>query len=356
MNRRAFLAVSATGLAVAGGAAALGQERSQPDLAKVVTTLADLLERGYVVPATGTRYAAMLRGKLAGGSYSAIGDADALAVRLTNDLAAVSPDRHLRVMNERALPSGERPAARHINAPASRSTPVPAAAPRRPGRAAIEDAGWIAPGVGYLRFTGFPDDPANGAQCETFMHEHATARTLIIDCRYNGGGGIVQMNAILPFLYDRETTLVRMEMVAAVAKVRGGTPFDGEGSVRAVAHPQPGIVAQEHFVVPRRDETRLFNVPLYYLVSNRTASAAEHLALALKRTKRATLIGETTAGANHFGAFEAIGAGLVVFLPVGRTIDPDTGKDWEGDGIAPDVAVTPTTALQEALKRTGMAV
>ncbi|MEO5866599.1 MAG: hypothetical protein ABIS14_14830 [Sphingomonas sp.] len=27
--------------------------------------------------------------------------------------------------------------------------------------------------------------------------------------------------------------------------------------------------------------------------------------------------------------------GLAVFLPVGRTVDPDTGRDWEGDGIRP---------------------
>jgi C-terminal processing protease CtpA/Prc len=77
------------------------------------------------------------------------------------------------------------------------------------------------------------------------------------------------------------------------------------------------------------------------------------LALAFKHTGRATLIGETTAGANHFGGFERIGGGLAVFLPVGRTIDPATGKDWEGTGIVPDVAVAPTLALQEALERAG---
>jgi C-terminal processing protease CtpA/Prc len=45
-----------------------------------------------------------------------------------------------------------------------------------------------------------------------------------------------------------------------------------------------------------------------------------------------------------------------VFLPVGRTIDPDTGKDWEGAGIAPDVPVAPTLALEEALRRTGVLI
>ena len=38
----------------------------------------------------------------------------------------------------------------------------------------------------------------------------------------------------------------------------------------------------------------------------------------------------------------------------GRTFDPDTGKDWEGGGIAPDVPVAADQALVEALLRSGL--
>nr|QQZ49553.1 hypothetical protein JKL49_21835 [Phenylobacterium glaciei] len=47
-------------------------------------------------------------------------------------------------------------------------------------------------------------------------------------------------------------------------------------------------------MTPDKGETRLQKVPVYYLTSRRSASAAEHLALAFKRTHRATLVGETT--------------------------------------------------------------
>ncbi|KRA20730.1 S41 family peptidase [Lysobacter sp. Root604] len=92
---------------------------------------------------------------------------------------------------------------------------------------------------------------------------------------------------------------------------------------------------------------------MFYLTSKRTRSAGEHFALALQRTHRGTLIGERTAGANHFGGIEPIGAGLAAFIPVGRTYDPDTGKDWEGVGIVPDIEVPADEALAKALTLAG---
>ena len=74
----------------------------------------------------------------------------------------------------------------------------------------------------------------------------------------------------------------------------------------------------------------------------------------MKSTGRATLIGEATAGANHFGDMTEIGEHFAAFVPVGRTYDIKTGKDWEGDGIAPDVAVDPKQALVVALEQAGL--
>ena len=38
-------------------------------------------------------------------------------------------------------------------------------------------------------------------------------------------------------------------------------------------------------------------------------------------------------------------------IPIGRTFDPVTGADWEGVGVAPDVAVPAVQALDEAVRR-----
>lgn len=108
-----------------------------------------------------------------------------------------------------------------------------------------------------------------------------------------------------------------------------------------------------HYALPNQT-TSLRDAKVYLLVSNASASAAEHFALAFKSTGRATLIGEATAGANHFGGPAQLGEHFSAFIPVGRTYDIKTGKDWEGTGIAPDIAVDPKQALVVALERAGL--
>ena len=74
----------------------------------------------------------------------------------------------------------------------------------------------------------------------------------------------------------------------------------------------------------------------------------------MKRTGRATVIGETTYGAGNYGDNNAIAGGFSAFIPVGRTFDPDTGKGWDYVGIAPNIAVPAAQALTEALVRSGL--
>jgi hypothetical protein len=40
-------------------------------------------------------------------------------------------------------------------------------------------------------------------------------------------------------------------------------------------------------------------------------------------------------------------------MPVGRTYDIKPGKDWEGDGVAPDIVADPKEALVVALEKAG---
>lgn len=340
--RRLLMAAGSALWLMGAGTGALAQASAAPaqapapvsaaERAQVVSDLAKALEANFVFPQVGARYAAMLRARLASGAYDGLTDPTAFGETVTADLQAVSKDGHLRLAPEAAFGQGRPPAA---DAPSST---------RASGPPGLEEARMIGD-VAYLRFNMFPGDGETARRARDFLLAHADARAVILDARPHRGGGMDEMNAILPLLYGERAALVRMETRAAMDA--DGPMRDGPTLVRVASGPE--VVARDHVVTPDPKGAGLQKVPVYYLTSRRTASAAEHLALAFKRTHRATLVGETTRGAGHFGGLEPLGR-FAAFIPVGRTYDPDTGWDWEGKGVTPDVATGADAALDEALK------
>lgn len=299
---------------------------------------AALLERDYLYPETGKRYADAIRAGIAAGRYRAL-TGEALGTAIDRDVDAVSPDGHLRLRIPEAAASAE-------PAPGS-AAPAP-----RPKKVPVEQAGWIAPGIAFVRFNIFPQDEAVTATAAKFMADHADAKAIIFDIRTHNGGGLDQMDVIFPWLFGKETRLVTMATRASV-DAEGGSPIAGIASMRMVPG-DAGMVAREHWATPNVDP-RLRDAKIYVLTSGASASAAEHFALAMKHTGRGTLVGAPTAGANHFGRGEDLGGGYGAFIPVGRTYDPVTRKDWEGEGVLPDIAVAPADALVRALTELGVA-
>ena len=306
---------------------------------QVAEAYAALLARDYVYPETGARYAAAIRAAIKAGRYKAL-SGDALAKAIDADVNAVSPDGHLRVR------------------PPANSAPAAGAAPggepvrvRPPSLPAMEQPGWIAPGIAYVRFNLFPDDAAVTAAAAKFMTDHADAKAIIFDIRTHRGGGLDQMDQIFPWLFAEPTRLVTMATRESV-DAQGGSPIAGLASMRP-AKGDAGMVTREHWATPNADK-RLRDAKIYVLTSGASGSAAEHFALAMKHTKRGTLVGDATGGANHFGYGEELGGGFQAFIPVGRTYDPVTGKDWEGDGVAPDIAVPAAEALVRVLTDLGI--
>jgi hypothetical protein len=316
------------------------------EYATAIETLAGKLEASYLDPKVGRQYATLLRANAA--TYAQITDPRALAKRVTDDLRALHPDNHLRVAlgGPDGPPGGPGPRRVRIGGPGGAGGPGPAPGPGGLRPQAIEDPKWIAPGVAYIKFNMFDGSAETLATLEAFMKDHLEAKAIILDARTHRGGGMAEMDVMLPYLYAQPTHLVSMDVAQSLVDARGPPP--GGANMRAVKAPA-GVFRREHWVTPNA-ETRLRGAKVFYLTSTRTGSAAEHLALALKRTHRGVLVGEHTGGANHFGGFELLGAGLVAFVPVGRTFDPDTDQDWEGGGIQPDVAVPADQALDKALE------
>lgn len=310
--------------------------------AAVVAKLATTLEENFVFPAVGKSYAARLRAQLKEGAYSSFRDGNSFADKVTEDLQAVHKDGHLRL---------------HVVPIADRGGPQAAVRPTGSNDGStIVKSGWLADGVAYINFRMFSGNEATMKELKTFLDTHGDAKTLIIDARQHRGGGLEEMDMIFPQIFTQRTALVQMDTREAVDS-RGGNPLDERASLKKVKAPS-GVVRREHFVTPAANQGGLANAKIYLLTSGRTASAGEHLALSLKRTHRATLVGETTRGAGHYGSMVPLDDAFTyaAFIPVGRTFDPDTNEGWEGTGVKPDVAVPADKALDEALKLAGVAV
>ncbi|HET8750809.1 MAG TPA: S41 family peptidase [Sphingomicrobium sp.] len=302
----------------------------------VAQKLADALVARFVDRAAAEDYAAMLKKNAAAGRYDS-GTRGDLTKLMTDDLLAVHKDGHLHVMLA--------PPPRAAGASGEERRGPPANWPPL-----IQSAKTIAPGIGYIRFTAFMGTDEEMAGVRKWLAENRDDKVLIFDLRNHHGGGLDEQDAIFSYLFAEKTPLVKM----AVAKDLydgGGSPLESGPTLVFAA--DGNKMVGTHSAIPGPD-TPLRKAKVYLLVSNRTASAAEHFSLALKSTGRATLIGEATAGANHFGGAEPLNDHFAVWMPVGRTYDIKTGKDWEGSGIEPDIAVDPKQALIVALEKAGL--
>jgi len=318
----------------ANEALAVGEGKS------VALKLAEELEKNFVYADVGNRYAAMLRSNAEAGRYDQ-GSRVELAKRMTDDLQAIQKDGHLSVRVADPDDGGPRGGAGR--------------APRH-WPALIQSAREIAPGVAYIRFTAFMSTDEEVAAVRKFMADHKDAKTIIFDLRNHHGGRTGEMDEIFPYLFAKKTPLVILEMPRSTFD-RNGSPF-GEEQAREEGATMETVkderyVRTTHYAIPN-EVTTLRDAKVYLLVSNVTGSAGEHFSLAFKSTGRATLIGEATAGANHFGGPAELGEHFTAFIPVGRTYDIKTGKDWEGTGVAPDLQVDPKLALVTALEKSGL--
>ena len=107
-------------------------------------------------------------------------------------------------------------------------------------------------------------------------------------------------------------------------------------------------ITQQYWTLPYVPGKRFGDKPVYVLVSKVTFSGGEEFAYILKTRKRATLIGEKTDGGAHPGASYRLHPHFEAFIPIGCTINPVTGTNWEGSGVTPDISIAQEQAFKAA--------
>ena len=282
---------------------------------RVVAGVERLLNQFYVFPDIARKLAAGLEARRKRGDYRDITDGEVFAVRLEDDLRALSGDRHFGLDY---FPQGS------PEEPASRPQPDPHRLTA--SNCGFEKADHYAPNIGYLKLDFMAEPDICAMTAIAAMGFLADSDTLIIDLRDNSGGAPRMVALICSYLFDEPTHLDDI--------------YD---------HTQGAT--EQLWTFPYLPGKKLTGKPVYVLTSSRTYSAGEELSFDLKNLKRATLVGEATGGGAHPMAPHRIDDHFFIRVPFGRFMNPANGADWEGTGVEPDVKVPREDALDEALRQ-----
>jgi Peptidase family S41 len=174
--------------------------------------------------------------------------------------------------------------------------------------------------IGYVQLDGFADlsvcRPAAAKTMASLNH----AKAIIFDLRNNRGGDPAMVAFMAAYLFNHPENWYNP---------RGDTPATTQSPVAG---------------------NRLADKPVYVLTSGITWSGAEQFAYDLKMLKRATLVGQTTGGGAHAGVFHRLDDHFGMGIPEVHVVNPFGKNDWEGTGVAPDVNVPASGALDAAVK------
>jgi hypothetical protein len=275
------------------------------------------LNQFYVYPATAQKMADSLHDHEKKGDYNAISDGEEFAARLSTDLIDVSHDKHLRVFYYPYKLGTDPP------------PPLTYDQLTEYRKDLARDCGFhkleILPNnIGYVKLDFFASPTACAKTAAAAIYFLANTDAVIFDLRENSGGEPSMVAMMCTYLFDQPTLLNDF--------------YDRRGNTTT-----------EYWTLRYVPGVRLGNnKPAYVLTSKQTFSGGEEFAYDLKNLKRATVVGETTAGGSHPVGPHRAGDHFVVFVPSSLILNPVTRGDWEGTGVTPDVPVKAEDALDTA--------
>jgi carboxyl-terminal processing protease len=186
---------------------------------------------------------------------------------------------------------------------------------------------WLAEkSVAYLKIPNFRGIEPQ-ARALQYLREFHEAKTIIVDVRGNPGGHPVALQASL---------MGRPYQVWTESSSQHGGPILRNYSD---AYPEHATVTYSDAVVHPREAG--YTGRLFLLTDRICSCGCEDFVMPFKYSKRATLVGETTAGTFSLTRHVDYENGMSLNISAIHHTFPD-GSQFEGVGIAPDVAVDMT--------------
>jgi hypothetical protein len=279
----------------------------------------ELLSANYVFLDRAERAATDVRERAKRGEYDSLTSPAQLAELLSRHLAEATNDRHVHVKLG-AVP---------VSDPRSDSTETKSDLENLRRQAESEEFGIGKPrvldgNVGYLPFHRFFRAEFAGDALAAAMKDLANTKALIVDLRECRGGDPVMVTLAASWFFE-------------------GRPRHWSTISRRL-----GDTTTQLWTAAWLPGARYVDKPVYVLTAQQTFSAPESFAYELQQTRRATIVGETTGGGAHSGAWFPIDDRFSIFVPLSRYVSAVSGGDWEGSGVKPDVACDASEALQRA--------
>ena len=271
-----------------------------------------LLKSDYVEPELAARMESDLRARQARGEYEEISGCRQFSKLLTDQLQAISHDKHLRVRTKEDVQK------RHMG-----GSPADFEAHARQTNFGFEKLERLAGNIGYLDLREFMPVGLAGETATGAMAFLANTDALVIDLRQNGGGAPDAVQFLASFLFEDSVHLNDL-------------------------YNRPMQETRQFWTLPQVPGKRYLDKEVFVLTSAYTFSAAEEFAYDLQCQHRATIVGETSGGGANPGDIEDLSEHITVFLPSGKAINPVTKTNWEGKGVVPEVPVAADEALGKA--------
>lgn len=269
---------------------------------EVIDNLIAKANEKYIFPDRAEALRDRLESRFSSGAYDGFQSARAFAAALTDDVQAVTNDKHFTVgFSATPLPEAvENPSQAEI------------LADEKKDNFGIREASMFPLEVGYLKLNYFGSTNEAREAIDKEMIKLADASALIIDLRENGGGDPATVAHLLSHILPPGTHVNTVQW-------RNGT----EQPFHTASNPPEQRFGSEK--------------PVYVITSGDTFSGAEEFAYTVKSFGRGTISGDRTAGGAHPANVFKLNNNFVVSIPEGRAVNPITGSNWEGTGVSPDI-------------------
>lgn len=310
-----------------------GQEILAQDIALKLTpmeitvsidSISNKLQVNYIFPEMADKMAESLRSNLKNGKYDTLTDPSAFAGQLTKDLQALSKDKHLIVNYNPAIIARENALTPEDRENEEAEWNKELIGMLKRDNYGIREVKILEGNVGYLDLREFVHPKYGGESINAAMQLLSNTDAMIIDLRQNDGGSPWMVQLLASYFFGPEPVHL------------------------ADHYNRPKDELTQSWTLPFLPGTRRPDVDLYILTSSKSFSAAEGFTYELKHLKRATIVGEKTAGGAHLTGSVIATDKFFVRIPQGRTISPVTKGDWEGVGVTPDIEVNADVALKTA--------